>query len=137
MRTYDSLSIGDSLKAETNAPISRRTLALFAGASGDHNPIHIDLDFAKEAGMNDVFAHGMLIMAYLGKALGEWFPNSTLKEFGNRFTEITQLKSEITWLGEVIGKFEENDQKLVRLKIEATDQDGNIKLSGQALVALS
>ena len=39
-----SLGIGDSFKLTKN-PISRTTLALFAGASGDHNPIHIDLDF--------------------------------------------------------------------------------------------
>ena len=41
-----SLGIGDSFKLTKN-PISRTTLALFAGASGDHNPIHIDLDFVK------------------------------------------------------------------------------------------
>ena len=41
----------------------RATLALFAGASGDHNPIHIDLDVARSAGLDDVFAHGMLSMA--------------------------------------------------------------------------
>ena len=44
-------------------------LALFAGASGDHNPIHIDIDFARKAGMPDVFAHGMLSMAWLGRLL--------------------------------------------------------------------
>ena len=41
-----SLGIGDSFNLTKN-PISRTTLALFAGASGDHNPIHIDLDFVK------------------------------------------------------------------------------------------
>ena len=50
-------------------PISRTTLALFAGASGDHNPIHIDLDVARSAGLDDVFAQGMLSMAYLGRLL--------------------------------------------------------------------
>ena len=47
-------------------PISRTTLALFAGASGDHHPVHIDLDHARSTGNQDVFAHGMLTMAYLG-----------------------------------------------------------------------
>jgi acyl dehydratase len=55
-------------------PISRATLALFAGASGDHNPIHIDLDVARSAGLDDVFAHGMLSMAYLGRLLTGWVP---------------------------------------------------------------
>jgi hypothetical protein len=43
-------------------------LAVFAGASGDHVPLHIDIDFARRAGMPDVFAHGMLGMAWLGVA---------------------------------------------------------------------
>ncbi|GAO70694.1 MaoC family dehydratase [Comamonas sp. E6] len=60
---YDEVQVGDALPALELSPISRTTLALFAGASGDHNPIHIDTDFARKAGMPDVFAHGMLGMA--------------------------------------------------------------------------
>ncbi len=55
-----TIEAGQTLPPLTLPAINRTTLALFAGASGDHNPIHIDLDFAREAGMNDVFAHGML-----------------------------------------------------------------------------
>jgi len=50
-------------------PITRTTLALFAGASNDHNPIHIDIDFARAAGVDDVFTHGRLSMAYLRRLL--------------------------------------------------------------------
>ncbi len=67
--TFESVNVGDELPELTTRPISRTTLALFAGASGDHNPIHIDTDFARKAGMDDVFAHGMLSMAYLGRLL--------------------------------------------------------------------
>ncbi|MDB4032643.1 MaoC/PaaZ C-terminal domain-containing protein [Porticoccaceae bacterium] len=49
--------VGTQIPPLTLPPISRYTLALFAGASGDHNPIHIDSDFAKASGMPDVFAH--------------------------------------------------------------------------------
>ena len=40
--TFDAVKVGDTLPPLTLAPINRTTLALFAGASGDHNPIHID-----------------------------------------------------------------------------------------------
>ena len=40
-----------------HAPITRTMLALYAGASGDHNPIHIDIDFAKKAGLNLSLIH--------------------------------------------------------------------------------
>ncbi len=44
------IAVGDRVVNKTFPPISRHTLALYCGASGDHNPIHVDLDFAKKAG---------------------------------------------------------------------------------------
>jgi len=72
-------------------PISRTTLALYAGASGDHNPMHIDIDAARAAGHPDVFAHGMLSMAYLGRALTGWFPPSAIRAFAVRFVAVTPV----------------------------------------------
>ncbi len=66
--------VGDALPPLAVAPISRPALALFAGASGNHNPIHIDLDVARSAGVDDVFCHGMLSMAYLSRMLTGWIP---------------------------------------------------------------
>ena len=88
---YDKVQVGDALPTLDLPPISRTTLALFAGASGDHNPIHIDTDFARKAGMPDVFAHGMLGMAWLGRLLTNWAPQSRLRRFDVRFQDITHL----------------------------------------------
>lgn len=43
----------------------------YAEASGDHNPIHIDPEFAKKVGLPDVIMHGLCNMAYASKALME------------------------------------------------------------------
>lgn len=118
----------------TTAPISRTTLALFAGASGDHNPIHIDIDFAKKAGMDDVFAHGMLVMAYLGRTLTDWIPQSALKDFGVRFTSITNVKDVITCTGMIVEKDE--SKKRIRVELQAADQAGDVKLAGDATIEL-
>ena len=83
-------------------PITRTTLALFAGASGDHNPIHIDLDFARKAGMKDVFAHGMLSMAYLARALTQWVPQRRILSYGVRFAAITNLGDRVQCSGKVV-----------------------------------
>ena len=115
----------------TTAPISRATLALFAGASGDPNPIHIDIDFAKKAGMDDVFAHGMLVMAYVGRALTDWIPQSSLKNFGVRFTSITNVRDAITCTGAIVEK--DAEQKRIRVEVQATNQDGDVKLAGDAV----
>ena len=67
--SFAAPSVGAVLVDKSFPRITRTTLALYAGASGDHNPMHIDIDFAKKAGFPDVFAQGMLVMAMLGQAL--------------------------------------------------------------------
>lgn len=134
--SYDSLSVGDEISAVNKPAISRHTLALYCGGSGDHNPIHVDSDFAKAAGMPDVFAHGMLSMAYLGQALTGWVPQSALRSYGVRFASITWVGNELTCGGTVTEKFEEDGEKRVRLEVKAADQYGDIKLIGEAVVAL-
>ena len=129
--SFESLSVGDAMPTLTTAPISRTTLALFAGASGDPNPIHIDIDYAKKAGMDDVFAHGMLVMAYLGRALTGWIPQSSLKSFGVRFTSITNLGDAITCTGTIVEK--DDEQRRIRVALQAASQDDDVKLAGDAV----
>ncbi|MNZ15986.1 bifunctional enoyl-CoA hydratase/phosphate acetyltransferase [compost metagenome] len=133
---FDSVNVGDLLPPLTLAPISRTTLALFAGASGDHNQIHIDTDYARKAGMNDVFAHGMLSMAYLGRLLTQWVDQRQLREFGVRFLGITHLGHVITCSGKVVEKFEAEGEQRVKLEIQTTNQYGDVKILGDAVVAL-
>lgn len=130
------ITIGTEIPSLTLAPISRTTLALYAGASGDHNPIHIDSDFAKQAGMPDVFAHGMLSMAYLGRMLNDWKPQLQLRKFSNRFAAMTQLQDVITFRGRVVDIFEEKGERRARLEIVAAKRDGTQTLVGEAIIAL-
>jgi acyl dehydratase len=136
-RSFDSINVGDEIPVLTKPPISRHTLALYCGASGDHNPIHVDIDFAKAAGMPDVFAHGMLIMAYLGQALTAWLGQAALRSYGVRFASITWVGSEISCTGRVTEKFEEDGEGRIRLEVRAADQDGDVKLIGEAVLALT
>ncbi|MFT5548334.1 MAG: acyl dehydratase [Candidatus Azotimanducaceae bacterium] len=130
------IKIGTEIPPLNLPPISRATLALFAGASGDHNPIHIDSDFANKAGMPDVFAHGMLSMAYLGRMLTGWKPQSQLRKFSNRFALMTQLQDVITCSGKVVEIFEEKGERRARLEIVAAKRDGTQTLVGEAIIAL-
>ena len=134
--TFDSVNVGDEPIHLTTDPVSRRTLALYAGASGDHNPIHIDIDFAKKAGLGDVIAHGMLIMAYMGRSVTGWVPQSAIRSFNTRFTAITRIGDQITCTGKVAEKMEVDGEKRVRVEITAASQDGEAKGAGEAIVAL-
>ncbi len=136
MIRFDEIHVGYELPILQVKPISRTTLALFAGASGDHNPMHIDIDFAKKAGMEDVFVHGMLSMAYLGRLVTGWVPQRAIININVRFTAITQLFAEITCSGTVEEKFERDGKNIVILLIDAKDQNGEIKIFGSAEVVL-
>jgi acyl dehydratase len=133
---FDAIQVGDLLPALTLAPINRTTLGLFAGASGDHNPIHIDTDYARKAGMPDVFAHGMLSMAYLGRLLTQWVDQRQLREFGVRFLGITHLGHQITCTGKVVEKFEADGERRIKVQIQTSSQYGDIKILGDAVIAL-
>jgi acyl dehydratase len=134
---YADLKVGDSMPDLKLPPISRHQLALYCGGSGDHNPIHVDIDFAKKFGFKDVFAHGMLSMAFLGRHLTNWVPQNQIRKLGTRFTSITWVGDVITVSGKVTGKREENGQKLVDLEVRCTNQNGQDTLQGNATVALS
>tara|TARA_B000000532_G_C18726738_1_gene344965 strand:- start:178 stop:594 length:417 start_codon:yes stop_codon:yes gene_type:complete len=131
-----TLKAGDKLEPLTQKPISRSTLALFAGASGDHNPIHIDIDFAKSVGLDDVFAHGMLGMAYLGRFLTLFTDQKNLRSYSVRFSSITQVGAELKCSGKVTEIFEEKDEKFMQLELSATDQNNDVKLMGNAVIAI-
>lgn len=118
-------------------PITRATLALFAGASGDHNPIHIDTDAAHAAGLPDVIAHGMLVMAYLGRCLTQAAGQRQVEHFSTRFAAMTKVGDAITCRAVVSECFEDAGVAKARLTLAATDQSGEVKLQGAAVVAIN
>ncbi|MFD5467488.1 MaoC/PaaZ C-terminal domain-containing protein [Kitasatospora sp. NPDC127059] len=126
------VEVGTELPVLRIAPISRTTLALFAGASGDHNPIHIDLDVAQSAGLDDVFAHGMLSMAYLGRLLTDWVPQERIRSYRVRFAAITPVRASLTCTASVVSV----EDGLATLVLTVAMDDGTLTLAGDAVVAL-
>lgn len=67
-------------------PVTTRQLVMYAGASGDYNPIHYDLPHAQSAGIGGVIAHGMLTMAFAGQCVSDWAgPSARIADIGGRF----------------------------------------------------
>lgn len=138
MNVFESrdVEVGFELPALTLPAVNRTTLALYAGASGDHNQVHIDLDFARKARQPDVFAHGMLSVAYLGRLLTAWVPQQQIRSLAVRFTGITQLGHIPTCQGTVVELLEVHGERRARLAIRCINQYGDEKLVGEATVAL-
>lgn len=80
------LTIGDTV-VEAEIPLSRASLVDYAGASGDHNPIHWSERFAKEVGLDGVIAHGMLSMAVVVAPIVEWIGDpGAIVDYRTRFS---------------------------------------------------
>ena len=132
--SFDKLQIGDELPALELPPVNRAMLALFAGASGDHNPIHIDIDVARGAGLNDVFAQGMLGMGWVARLITEWAPQSALRRLDVRFLGITHLGNAMRCTGRVVEVIDYAGESCLRIEIQSTNQFGQKKIVGEALV---
>lgn len=121
---------------KTFPPITRTTLALYSGASGDINAAHIDIDAARAAGFDDVFAQGMLVMAYMASAVTDNVAPHLLRSLSTRFVGITKLGDVLTCTGTTSEPFDENGERRVGIDLEIKDRAGEVKLAGRAVYAL-
>lgn len=124
------LTVGTELPPLHIEPITRLTLALFAGASGDHQPGHLDIDAARAKGRDDVIAHGMLMMAYMGRVLTDLVPQEKIRTYKARFVTTTPVRAEPTCTGRVTAI----QDGLATLELEIKLADGKTVLTGEAVV---
>jgi acyl dehydratase len=95
----------------------------------------VDIDAARAAGYPDVFAHGMLSMAYMSRLLTSTFAQSAIRSFLVRFTSITHVHDVVTYTARVKDRSVANEEVLVTLALEAKTNTGRITLQGEATVA--
>ena len=132
-----SAKVGENLPDLIVGPISRTNLALYAGASGDHNPLHIDTDYANRIGLPDVIAHGMLIMGYLGRVLTNNLNQNQILEYGVQFSSITNIGDVLCCSGIVKEISGNKSNKILKLELNVKDQDNDTKLKGYSLIKAS
>lgn len=134
MTDLSNAAANDTLPDVVFGPLSRTKLALYAGASGDHNQVHIDIDFARKAGLDDVIAHGMFSMAELARVVTDWAGIERLESLSTRFTAITPVGATVTCRGEVVERFQKDGSDRIRVRLTARIDDGTQTLAGEAVV---
>ncbi len=116
----------------TVGPVSAVNLALFAAASGDHNPLHLDAAVARAAGFERPVVHGMLSMAYAGRLITREFGPGSLLRLQTRFTAAASLGDTITFQAE---RLDVNAaDHTARYRLRASNQAGAALLDGEARV---
>lgn len=121
----------DGLPVLRFPPITRAELALFAGASHDHTPIHIDIDYVRAAGGEDVIAHGMLVMGRMVQAVTRWRRDGRLISSRARFLDVVHVGDELCISGVVSGV----DGGETSIDLSVVTVEGRKVMSGQVIVA--
>lgn len=133
---FEDVQIGEEIPRLVTAPVTHLQLVRYAGASGDFNPLHTDPKIGEMIGVGGIIAHGMLIMGFVGQMLSNYVGPQALKKFGARFKGMTHLDDVITCTGTITEKYEENGEGRIAGKVQAADQNGDIKVTGTFVAAV-
>jgi len=113
--------------------LTRTDLVIYAGASGDFNPLHHDLDYARNAGLPDVMAHGMLSAGLLASAVTKWFGAGSVASYAVRFLKPVWPGDVLTAHCRKLEKSSAEDGKPVACaELELVRANGDVVLAGTA-----
>jgi acyl dehydratase len=133
---YEDVQVGDDIPKLVKSPVSHLQLVRYAGASGDFNPLHTDPKIGELVGIGGIIAHGMLIMGFVGQMLSDYVGPTALRKFDVRFKGMTRLDDVITCSGTITEKYEAGDEARIAGKVQAADQNGEVKVAGTFVAAL-
>ncbi len=128
---------GDNLSSLVKH-ITQKEINLYAEASGDFNPIHIDESFAAQTPLGGTIAHGMLILAYVSEMMTEAFGKSWLSggKLSVRFKAPARPKDIITITGKINSIEYEEGVSHINCDLESHNQKGEVIIVGKATVKL-
>ena len=131
------IAVGDSREEVVVDDLSRTQIVMYAGASGDYNPLHSDDKFTTEvAGYPSVFAHGMLSMGLTGRVVTDWVGIDALKSYGVRFSKQVFPGATLTTTVTVKNIDASGDEPVAEFDVTTRDQDGDVVVVGYATARL-
>jgi acyl dehydratase len=133
---YEDVQVGDAIPKLVKSPLSHLQLVRYAGASGDFNPLHTDPKIGELIGVGGIIGHGMLTMGFVGQMLSDYVGPAALRKFGVRFKGMTHLDDVISCTGTITEKYETDGETRIAGKVQAADQNGEVKVAGTFVAAL-
>ena len=134
MATIEELRVGDA--AEMAKTVTESDIALFAGVTGDFNPVHVDAVAAERSMFNGRIAHGMLSAGFISAVLGMRLPGpgSVYLSQTLRFTKPVRIGDTVTARVEVVEVIAA--KRRVRLATTCRNQRGETVVDGEAVVMI-
>ena len=127
-------SLGDS--AEITKTIEQADIDAFANVTGDHNPVHVDEEFAKTTRFGRRIAHGMLTASLISAVLANKLPGEGSVYLGQTLQFVAPVfpGDEIT--ARVTVREMREDKPILKLETVCVNQRGEIVIRGEATVLL-
>lgn len=128
----DDVEVGTEI-GRAAYPVHRADLVRYAGASGDFNPIHWNERFAREVGLPDVIAHGMLTMATAVRLVVDWCGDpGRVVDYGVRFTKPVVVPDPDGATIDVVGVVGAVDDEAGTVRVDLTATSGGVSVLGKA-----
>ena len=133
---YEDVTIGDEIAPLVKQPTTTQ-LVIWAGASGDYNPIHYDKDFAQRAGLDGVIVPGQLVGTFLGQLMTDWIgERGELRKLSCSYKGMSYPAEIITCKAKVTKKYIEDNKHCVECSLWAENPKGEKTTLGRAVVVL-
>jgi acyl dehydratase len=133
--SINELAVGDRHEADVVRNLSRTQIVMYAGASGDFNPLHSDEVYATQvAGYPTVFAHGALTMGLTARLVTDWLDDGEITGFGVRFHRQVWPGDTLTARATVRASGSDQDRAVIELDLETVNQHGQQVVTGYARV---
>jgi 3-hydroxybutyryl-CoA dehydratase len=129
------IKIGQALPGRAKQ-ITQEEINLYAKASRDFNPIHIDPEFALQTAAKGTIAHGMLLLAYVSQMLTDAFGLNWLKggRFNIRFKSPARPGDLLTIQGKIEKIENQGAQNQIVCSVLCSNQNNEANITGEAVV---
>lgn len=131
-KTAQELAVGD--KASMGRTVSEAEIALFAGATGDVNPIHLDQGYAETTFFKGRIAHGLLSAGFISAVIANRLPGVGTVYISQALRFLAPVRIGDTVRAEVEVLEVDVAKNRARLRTTCTIQDGTVVLDGEAVV---
>jgi len=129
---YEDIKIGD--EASLTRTITETHIVLYAGLTGDMNPVHMDAEQAGQSMFKERIAHGMLVAGLISAVLGNQLPGPNTIYLGQdlKFTAPVKIGDTVTATVTVTDK--RDDKRIIKLRTIVSNQDGDTVIDGNAVM---
>lgn len=131
-KSVAELNLGE--RASFTKTISEADVYLFAGITGDFNPMHVNEDYARQTKFGGRIAHGPLTASLIAPVLGMFLPGlgTILLELNTKYLAPVRIGDTVTATAEVVSKDEAKNVAV--LKCRWVNQAGTVVVEGEAKV---